>query len=37
MQNEKAYEYTVNKCYEIASKYLSAEYCVKCMLKVMGN
>ena len=37
MQNEKAYEYTVNKSYEIASKYLSAEYCVKCMLKVMGN
>ncbi len=35
LQNEKAYEYTVNKCYEIASKYLSAKFCVSQMLKVI--
>lgn len=37
LQNEKAYEYTVNKCYDVASKYLSAKFCVGQMLKVIQH
>lgn len=34
-QNPQAYEYTVNKCYDFSSKYLSAKYCVAQMLNAI--
>lgn len=34
-QNPQAYEYTINKCYDFASKYLSAKYCVAQMLNAI--
>lgn len=37
LQNEKAYEYTVNKCYDIASKYLNSQVCTKQMLEIIQN
>ena len=37
LQNEKAYEYTTNKCFEIASKHLNSKTCVKQMLDIIKN
>jgi spore maturation protein CgeB len=37
MQNDKAYEYTINKCYEIVSKHLNSSVCVKQIIDVVNN
>lgn len=34
-ENEKAYEYTVNKCYETTSQHLNSKVCVKQILDVV--
>lgn len=37
MQNEKAYEYVINKCYDFASTYLNSKFCVERMLNVITH
>lgn len=37
LQNKKAYEYTVNKCYEITSEHLNSKVCTKQILDIVKN
>lgn len=37
LDNEKAYEYTTNKCYETVSKHLNSKICVKLMLDLLAG
>ena len=37
LNNEKAYEYTINKCFDFVSKHLNSKNCVENILKLTNN